>query len=193
MLLDVDMSHHNEVSDLHWEVNRLNERICYRTCSFNTAFTQLFILLSSTLTSFIFYTLFSSYVYSYFSYVFLWLTHAYYVVPPLRSLYLSFLSIVTWQQDITFGRPYLSYTGGGIYSGGSGYSGTGLTSSVTWSLLKFLSSSQISRSASTSSIGIKHPVNSTGVISLTNSSGVISTGGRGGFTQWVNWGFFERF
>jgi len=27
MLLDVDMSHHNEVADLHWEVNRLNERV----------------------------------------------------------------------------------------------------------------------------------------------------------------------
>jgi len=27
MLLDVDMSRHNEVSDLHWEVNRLNERV----------------------------------------------------------------------------------------------------------------------------------------------------------------------
>jgi len=27
MLLDVDMSRHNEVADLHWEVNRLNERV----------------------------------------------------------------------------------------------------------------------------------------------------------------------
>jgi len=27
MLLDVDMSCHNEVADLHWEVNRLNERV----------------------------------------------------------------------------------------------------------------------------------------------------------------------
>ena len=26
-MLDVDMSHHNEVADLHWEVNRLNERV----------------------------------------------------------------------------------------------------------------------------------------------------------------------
>ena len=27
MLLDVDMSRHNEVADLHWEVNRLNKRV----------------------------------------------------------------------------------------------------------------------------------------------------------------------
>jgi len=27
MLLDVDISRHNEVADLHWEVNWLNERV----------------------------------------------------------------------------------------------------------------------------------------------------------------------
>ena len=127
-----------------WDIVIARVALCY-FCS------NSFILLSPTLTPFV-------------SYPFLFICF---------HLYTHFIFPFSQQsrdnKDIR--RIYSSYTGGGIYSGGSGYSGTGLMSSVALSLLKFLSSSH------TSSTGIKQPANSPGVISLTSwiTSGVMSS------------------
>jgi len=121
--------------------------VCYRACSFTLLFAQLFYIAKSN------------------SHFIRFIPISFHMFIPISHMFSSDSSMITMFSPYTLTLPfhshnshviqgqyldlevYSSYTGGGIYSGGSGYPGTGLISSVNRSLLNILSSSQTSPSS----------------------------------------------